>query len=269
MRPLALHQITAMEAGPVGLVDIAAATGCSDVCVFVHSPADSRAFPMATQENKAALLARKRDTGVGISNVEYFQLHGDADLAAFRAPLALGAALGARLAVTHIHDKNPGRAAATLDAFCVLAAEYDLMAGLEFMGLTPGCTSLGAAVRFVDQLARPNLAIAVDALHLTRTGGTPADVAALPASYFAYAQICDGRGLHRATDYLPEALDRLAPGDGDFPLAALVEALPAATPLDVEVPSIAWRKAGLSALARAERAVQATRTLLDSAKPWR
>ena len=37
--PLSLHQITAIEAQPPQLVDIAAATGCKHVCAFVHVPA--------------------------------------------------------------------------------------------------------------------------------------------------------------------------------------------------------------------------------------
>ncbi len=115
-------------------------------------------------------------------------------------------------------------------------------------GLTPACNSIGRAAWFVEQVARSNVGIAVDALHLARTGGTPAEIAALPAHHFAYAQICDGRGFHRSADYLPEALDRMMPGDGEFPLRAIIEALPQATALDVEVPSVKLANAGVPAI---------------------
>ncbi|GAB4142330.1 MAG: TIM barrel protein [Sphingomonadales bacterium] len=269
MRSLGLHQITAMQAGPLGLAEIAAATGCDEICVFVNAPTDSRAFPMIDAGNQAAMAARLRDTGVRISNIEYFPIKPDTMVEAWRPALELGASLGARLAVTHIHDPEPARAAAKLDALCGLAGSCGLEVGLEFMGLTPGCMTLAQAVDFVTQLGRDNLAIAVDALHLVRSGGTPADVAALPAAYFAYAQICDGHGLGRATDYLPEALNRAMPGTGDFPLIELIGALPAATPLDVEVPSTQLQQMGISELDHARRAVDAVRAIIAAATPGR
>ena len=55
---------------------------------------------------------------------------------------------------------------------------------------------------------------------------------------------------------------RLLPGEGVLPLAALVKALPATTPLSVEAPVRAT--AGLPALERARRAYRAMRTLLDN-----
>ena len=133
------------------------------------------------------------------------------------------------------------------------------------MGLSAGCNSLARAAYFIDAVGRPNAGIAVDALHLVRTGGTPGDVAALAPRYFAYAQVCDGSGLALSSDYLPEALDRLIPGEGDFPLVPLIEALPLATALDVEVPSPRRAAAGIPALERARQAVAATRRLLDRA----
>src|SRR5579862_2758629 len=207
-RPLALHQITAMEASPEELVSIAAAVGCDRVCIFVYSPAAGISFPVVTRATKAAFLGRLRGEGVGVANLEYFPITAETDLDAYRAPLELGAELGACLAVTHVHDAEEDRAADTLGRFADLAAECGLAIGLEFMGLSPGCNSLARAVRLIDRIDRPNAGIAVDALHLVRTGGTPAEVAALAPAYFAYSQICDGHGLAPSSDYLPEALDR-------------------------------------------------------------
>ncbi len=275
-RPLALHQITAMEASPLELVSIAAAAGCQKVCIFTHVPAvglpDQRggaAFPLVTEALKPQMLARLRECDVTVGNIEFFPVAADVPIEHYRAAFALGAELGAERAVTHIHDAVDTRAIDTLGRLADLAAEYRLGLGLEFMGLTPACNSIARAAWFVDQVARANVGIAVDALHLVRTGGTPTEVAALPARHFAYAQICDGRGLHRSADYLPEALDRMMPGDGDFPLAALIEALPHATALDVEVPSVRLAEAGVPALERAREAVRRTRALIESSTPQR
>ena len=59
---------------------------------------------------------------------------------------------------------------------------------------------------------------------------------------------------------VPELLARLdaVPGEGVFPLAALVDALPAATPIDVEVPSLNGRPP-------LRRAVSGARAILDRA----
>ena len=275
-RPLALHQITTMEASPVELVAIASEVGCRKVCIFTHVPAvglpDRRGtatFPLVTEASKAPMLARLRECGVSVANIEFFPIAADVPVEHYRAAFALGAQLGAERAVTHVHDAVDTRAIDTLGRLADLAAEYRLGLGLEFMGLTPACNSIARAAWFVDQVARANVGIAVDALHLVRTGGTPADVAALPARSFSYAQICDGRGLHRSADYLPEALDRMMPGDGDFPLAAIIEALPQATALDVEVPSVKLADAGVPALERAREAVRRTRALIESSTPQR
>jgi len=271
-RSLALHQITAMEAAPADLVSIASDVGCQQVCIFTHIPISAlpdqhirAAFPVVTRPMGRKMLERLRDRCISVGNIEFFPVTADAPIESYREGLALGSELGAQRAVTHVHDPSDARAVETLGRLADVAAEYGLSLGLEFMGLTPACNSVGRAVWFVTQVARPNLGIGVDALHLVRTGGTPADLAALPAHYFNYAQICDGHGLHLSADYLPEALDRMMPGDGDFPLKAMIEALPQAVALDVEVPSVKLADAGIPAVDRAREAVARARALIDSA----
>jgi len=273
IRPLALHQITAMEAGPVELVSIAAATGCQGVCIFTHSPRSplpgmttSFAFPVVDQGNRDAMLERLADTGITVGNIEFFPIQEGLDLQVYRDGLALGGELGAQRAVTHIHDPDDARAVDTLGRLCDMAAGYGITLGLEFMGLTPACNSVQRAAWFVGQVGRNNIGIGVDALHLARTGGTPAEVAELPAHLFVYAQICDGAGLSVTSDYLSEAENRKMPGDGDFPLRELIEALPLSTALDVEVPSTTLVARGVSALDRAREAVARARVLTDAAK---
>ncbi|MEO0033348.1 MAG: hypothetical protein RIS94_3106 [Pseudomonadota bacterium] len=266
-RELALHQITAMEASPAELVRIAAATGCTRVCVFTHVPGNAAAFPLITRETLPDMLAAMAETGVGVANIEFFPIAPDVPAETYREGFALGQALGARLAVVHIHHPDDAGAVARLREVADLAAEHGLQLGLEFMGLTPACASVQRAVWFVEAAARPNIGIAVDALHLARTGGTPDDLRAIPAHLFAYAQICDGHGLHRSSDYLREALDRQLPGDGDFPLQAMIEAMPPTVALDVEVPSPTRAKQGIPALDRVREAVTRTRAIIARAAP--
>ena len=72
------------------------------------------------------------------------------------------------------------------------------------------------------------------------------------------------------SDYFTEAIGgRLIPGEGCFPILDIIEALPRAIALDVEVPSIAMQSRGVPALERARRAVTASRRLIEAAKPTR
>jgi sugar phosphate isomerase/epimerase len=270
MRPLAIHQITAMEASPPDLLGIGREVGCQHAVVFVHLPTPGVPFPAVTREMKGEMRARMAATGVTVSNIEYFPLTEGVDLNAFLHALDLGAELNAHRLVTHIHDSDDNRAADNLARLSALAAERNLKVGLEFMGLTPACNSIHRAVRFIDLAGKPaNAGIAIDCLHLVRTGGTPADVAAVPAEYFSYAQLCDGPDLSVQADYLSEAMNRMVPGEGVFPIAAILDAMPQATAVDVEVPSLTGQQRGIPALDRARRAVEAGRRLLDAARPGR
>lgn len=276
---LALHHFTIADVTPLELVPIAAETGCGAVCVFVDSPElpasgeeiPKLMFPVVTPAMQREMIERLRDYGVTVTNIEFFPLGADTVLENFRAKLALGAELGARLAVTHVHDPDTQRAIDTLARFGQLAAEFGLKAGLEFMGLSPACNSLQKAVSLVKQAGQANIGVAVDALHLVRTGGTPGEISALDPGLFAYAQLCDGPALEDPTTaldvdrYLKEAFDRLAPGEGVFPLVEMIKALPAAIFYDVEVPSPTLAGRGMTPRQRAMRAVTATRQLLAAA----
>lgn len=271
MRPLALHQLTALEAGPVGLVSIAAEVGCEQVCLFVHSPRAGSdrapaadAFPTVTRELKGELKARLDGCGISVSNVDFFPLGRDTVVDDHRAALELAAELGARRAVAIVNDTVEERAVANLVRLSELAAEVGLAVGLEFMGLSPGCTSLRRALQLIQRVGRPNVGLAVDPLHLVRTGGTVAELAGVPPGLIAHAQLCDGAHARVTSSYLGEAMDRLAPGDGVFPLRELVRALPETTPIDVEVPSLVLRRQGVPARERARRAVAAARRLLEA-----
>lgn len=128
--------------------------------------------------------------------------------------------------------------------------------------MTKGCASLNQAVWFVDQVARPDFGIGVDCLHLVRSGATAEDVSRLDGRYFNNAQLCDGHGLHRSESYMDEAHNREVPGKGDFPLTAILNALPASIPIEIEVPSSKYRNAGVSAIDHIRGAVSCAQAVL-------
>ena len=107
--------------------------------------------------------------------------------------------------------------------------------------------------------------ICIDPLHLARSGGSPADVAALDAKYFPYAQISDG--ILEPGEPNPALFGKLGlgtramPGEGTLPLRELLAALPPDTPLSVELPhSLAPN--GASARDWAKTTLERTRNFL-------
>jgi sugar phosphate isomerase/epimerase len=275
-RPIGLHQMTAMDVDPLQFVEIAASAGCDRISIFTFSPQPvlpgqrSRLlFPTLTREMQLGMQQSLVAHGIAVIGVEFFPITADVNLAEYVTGLSLGRALGATRAVTHIHDVDGARAVDRLGALCDLAAKEELTIGIEFTSLTRGCDSIQRASWFVDQVQRSNLGIGVDCLHLVRSGATVKDLDGLESRYFSYAQICDGFGLGASSDYMTESHDRELPGDGDFPLEAIIRSLPAATALEVEVPSAKRVKAGVTALEHARRAVARARELVDRATPSR
>src|SRR5262249_3595698 len=147
-------------------------------------------------------------------------------------------------------------------SLCENAHEYGLHVCLEFAIYT-GVRTLADAAGLVRKSGCANASVLVDALHFSRSGGTPSDVAQCDPSLFRYAQICDASASMstQSADLIREArTGRLLPGEGALPLRDLVAALPATLPLAVEAPVRAT--AGLPMLERAQRAYRSMRALL-------
>lgn len=269
-RTLVLHQITAMDVAPPEFARMAAEAGCDQISVFTNCPdavlpgqTARLDFPTITPQMKREMQAALADHGVRINGVEYFPILADFDVGDYVPGLALGGELGGSRAVTHIHDTDSARAVDSIGRLCELAAAHGLTLGVEFTPMTKGCPSLERAAWFVDQVGRPDFAIGLDCLHLVRSGATADDAARLDARYFSNGQICDGHGLHRSEAYMSEAHNRELPGRGDFPLAAILDVLPAAAPIEIEVPSVKYREAGVSAFDHFRNAVSCSRAVLE------
>jgi sugar phosphate isomerase/epimerase len=268
-RPLGLHQLTAMDVGPLELIEIAGTCGYSHVSLFTNAPTVPIAgqegkfqFPTVTPELKGDVLARLGNLGLNVINAEFFLMRSDVDLETYRPGLALGRELGARNAMTHIFEPDPARAADILGRFCAIAAEEDMRVSIEFCQMTPGCKTIHAARDFVDAVGAANLGFGICPMHLVRSGGTAADIAALDPAILFYGQLNDGYGLHVAEAYFEEVHDRQLPSNGDFPLADILRALPASAPIEVKCPSDSRRKAGVSAVSYARDAYERAQTLL-------
>lgn len=264
-RALSLHPLTALDAPPIALIGHAAALAVPLVCLFTHvPPAIAGKYPQVSRADVASVGAALADAGVGLCNLEVFPLDRDGALDHLEEGLAIGAALGASKATAHIHEiDGPQQAIDRFAAFADLAARHGIVAGLEFNNFS-AIRDIWAAEAVVRGGGRG--ALVLDALHLVRGGGVPEDVA-LAADLIGYAQLSDGPPAIAEEDRWREAVvERALPGDGSFPLAAMLAPLAPDVVVEVEVPQGAARKAGVPALERCRRAVEAARRVMADAR---
>ncbi len=102
------------------------------------------------------------------------------------------------------------------------AAGQDLAIAFEFIPDSP-VPDLRAARALVEACATTALTILLDPWHLARSGGTVADIAALPPGMIGALQLCDRIEPPPGTPYVPMT-GRLPPGEGELPLAAITRA---------------------------------------------
>jgi sugar phosphate isomerase/epimerase len=253
-----------LEASHAELAVAARTSGCDFVSLFVQVPGRrARRFPMIETLAQARSLSGVLDgEGVSVWNLEALSLAPGLDLPAFAASCEIAAALGARsfTALKAHAETESDAAAAMFAAACELAGAYGLRIGLEPYRFS-GTRTLGQAAAVVAQAGRPNGRVTVDILHMVRNGDGPAELAALDPALVPYAQICDGPLVLPQAEQPLEAVEgRLAPGEGGFPLADYLRALPPGVVLDVEAPNAA-RSAGRAA-DWARDAVAATREIV-------
>lgn len=255
--PLSLAFLSCAELTPDAAVHAAAAAGYDFVGLRFLPAATDGPYPIMDDPALQARVARAlSETGVGLADIEIARLGPDTDVAVFGPFLELGERLGARNVLVAGDDADHGRLTETFARFCDLAAPHGLTADLEFMPWT-GLRSLPEALRVVEDAARPNGGVLVDALHWSRSDGTCAQVRALPHARINYAQLCDGPVPFDRDDASLIAVARgarLPPGRGGIDLVGLVRSLPEGTVLSLEVPEVeATRIADPVARARALR----------------
>ncbi len=261
---LALDHITAVDATPVQLAQAALAAGCDGICLFMEPMAVLPLMPkfdiMGDARARADFKRVLQDCGVSLDLAYPFTLAGRTDPDGFEQALECAAELEAGLINVLAYDRDPARRIDVFGRFCERASAHGLRVAVEFYPPSQ-VRSLAAALDLVRAVGRPGqVGVNVDLLHLMRSGGTLAELAAAPAEYILYGQLCDGP-LKAPDDLDAEASSqRCLAGEGDFDLAGFVRALPAGTPLSVEIPrnhAIAEPRE-----ARARRAVESVRRAL-------
>lgn len=256
-RPLSLAHLSLIGCTPGELVKIAAATGfdLADLRLSPATPDDpaySRSERMALCRQ---LLPMLKACGLQIWDVEIMRINAQTHPEDHVPLLEAAAFLGARRVKVVSDSDDPGLCAARLARLAELAAPLTLTLDLEYMVFS-GVRSLAAAAAIVQAAGQPNVNVLVDALHWMRAGDDVEAVAAAPPGLLGYVQLCDGplRGPVGREALIVEArTNRLAPGEGEFPLGPLLEAMPPLCVASIEVP----RPPGTEPLAHARRLLQA------------
>jgi sugar phosphate isomerase/epimerase len=174
--------------------------------------------------------------------------------------------VGARVLQVVGWDEVVERAVENLASVADLAGDVGLEVVVEFMPYSQTKT-LGDALRLVTETGRPNVKLLLDSLHLFRSGGTVAEVAAVDPRYFGVVQLSDAPALAPDFENLrAESIgNRLVPGTGQLPLHELLAALPDGLPVSLEVPCAAV--AELSYLEQARYVLDGFRRFMGEALP--
>jgi len=243
---LSLANLSVADAGPLELIDAAAAAGFAGVNMWLVPPRSAAHLPfgagLTTNIIGDARLIREVKLRVASTGVRVFMasctwLDPRFDAAEIPRVFDTFAEIGARRLSIVGWEPDRSRAVDRFGAICARAAEYGIRATLEFM-LYSHVRSLGEALELLDTVNAPNLDLLIDALHLARSGGTPADLLAVDPKRLAVVQLCDAPAASPGPNGLAEEsrTNRLHPGDGELPLRELLAALPSDVAIEIEVP---------------------------------
>jgi sugar phosphate isomerase/epimerase len=228
------------------IVRAGAAAGFDSVTLRIVEPKDGDHGHLVYQAAaRRELRTLMDDLGVGLLDVEVVRLRPGTRLDLLLPALDAAAELGARHVLTVCEDPDEERFGAAFVGFAAACSQRGMRAVLEFMRFSH-CASFEQAMRLA-MLARvegaDDVGVLVDALHLARSGGAPAQIGSYAADFpemFPYVQICDAPLLPPrggVAEIRDEAVyRRLLPGDGELPLHALLAALPAGIPVCIETP---------------------------------
>jgi len=235
-RRLSLAYLTVNGVSLAEHISIAAETGFQSVGLRLlgsraPAPEDWRNESLVREAEQ-----RLAQTGITVLDCEIFWLLPETRVAEHEGLLAVMQRLNASLLLVLSRDADLARGFDNFVALCELAKPYGVLCCHEFSKITP-VETLQQTVEIVQRSRQPNARVLVDALHLSRSGGTPRDVAAVDPALFEYAQLCDAPARIPDLERMRlEPGDRLLPGQGGLPLVELVRVLPPELPLAVEAP---------------------------------
>ena len=264
MTILSLAALTILDAGPDGQIEAAAAGGIRSVGLRLNPllATDRPVVGDAQMEARVRQLMRAHD--MALLEIGVFPILPEMKPEALEPLLAFSAELGGRFIVCPVEDPEAARRQETFGRLSDLCDRHGLSALVEFNPYS-ACRNLAEAVAVLDAVGRGSAGLVIDALHLSRSGGHPRDLAGVAPARLKLVHFCDAPAFvpgNRSADELrrESRTARLLPGEGELWLGELLAALPPDTPISIEAPSA--RMAGLPAAERARLARVATERFL-------
>lgn len=258
MRPLCLDHLSLYDVTALELIEIAAELHCDAVSLFV-TPAPLGPYRDLTTDKaaKAEVLAALRDNGLSVGIVEPFMLQKDTDWDLLERSAALAAELNGTVNAL-CFDDEPARLQASFGRLAEISRAAGARMAIE--GFTLSTVRTPADALAMADTVGPEIGLTIDTLHVIRTGGSWADIAALPPDRIFHVQIDDGP-REAPSDLFQEAtVARLPPGQGEFDIASFVKLVPSHARLAVEAPFRA--PPGMTPLDRARTIIESTRALM-------
>jgi sugar phosphate isomerase/epimerase len=260
LRRLGIEALTTFGLAPVDLVHLTADLGCSFIAIGLSPlPLNPEGYPvwsLRVPETRRAMKQAMAERGVSIGLGQGFGIIPGRDVRDLEGDLDMLCDLGiTRLGGTSL-ETDPDRSFDQVAALAEMAGKRGVQIMLEFVP-TRAIPDLPAALDVVRRLDAANVRLMIDCMHLIRSGGCAADVAALDPALIGYAQICDAPLVPSNPDYLDEAVtERQVPGTGQMPIAQIIAALPANVPIGIEIPMLARALAGDGPRQRARDCVE-------------
>lgn len=269
MNPLGIDRLGLFGMPPPQIVTLAAELSCQNAGIgLAPQPGgyNPDGHPVWSLREDAALrretVALARDHGIAIGIVEGFAVMPDHDLLGFAGDLDLVAELGcARINAVSI-GKDMNQAIDGFGLLADMAAERGLNVCAEMGSLGP-LDRVAPTLEVVRGVGRTNFSLVIDSMHFFRLGNTLHDFAALDPALIGYVQLADAPWAPRFETYMEEAMfERMAPGEGELPLAQFVRLVPDGVTISLEVPMRALAEAGVGPRERTRRCVDAARAVM-------
>jgi sugar phosphate isomerase/epimerase len=255
MNDLALAPTTIPDAGPLDYIAAAAAAGYRHVGLRLNP---SPGFPFHPVVGNAVLIkemkTRLAGAGLRVLDIYSFYLQPSTEVVTFKPAIELAAEFGAKYLVTMGADTDWSRQRDNFIRICEIAAAYGLTCIVEPAVIRP-LANVAQTQRLIRDAGCTNVAICVDPLNFSRAGDHASDLTRIDPKLLPYAQICDG--IIGPDEPNPALLGRMSPnrrcllGQGDVPLADILDALPPGLPLSIELPPPSDRTVGAAEWAKA------------------
>jgi sugar phosphate isomerase/epimerase len=268
---LGIEMLSVFGMPPVEYVNLVADLGCRYITAGLvgYAPVKSLGYPPFSLRDDATLrsdlLAVMADRGVSMSLGEGLLIAPGVDVRSYAIDLDIMAELFIPRINTVSLEPDRARTFDQLAALTALAADRGIATCIEpVVGLS--IADLATALAAVEYVGGDDVSLLIDTMHVARFGAVADDLRSLPAERIGYIQLSDTTLQPRMANYAEEAIfERLPPGEGELPLAAMLAALPDDRVIGLEIPMRSHAEAGVSAYDRLLPCVRNARALLAGA----